>query len=478
MMMRTLTAALLLCAATHVECGDRVAALAGPLEPHQRTSQSGGSATALQTFTRGAPSTTNNDDSCDIALLPAATLLLPYFEVDLSSRQSETTLFTITNVGAEERVAYVTLWTDYSYPVISFNVYLTGYDVQSIDLYDVLTSGRIAPPDGTGRTVSPAGALSRENPQLDASHCGELPAQLPQVYVDRLRTAFTSGTVAKLGDLPACTNLSARHPGNHAVGFATLDVIGSCAGILPEDPEYFTTVIRHDNVLVGDYQQVNRGMNLAQGGPLVHIRAVPEDRGPVNLPRTFYSRLQPGSEEARDRRQPLPSVFAARWIAGGTGSLQTDLKIWREAVTGPGAACSSYGRQNIREVTEAVLFDEEENAFGAVPDACPFECLDLPLVLQSTGRYHVGYRCCSRDQVFPEPDNGAIAGWIYLNLDDPTSNGAAQAWVISSMQALGLHSIDSDALALGNGCTPPVGLSEVDYHNGPAVIGPAPNGNP
>jgi hypothetical protein len=27
--------------------------------------------------------TRNNDDSCDIAVLPAATLLLPYFEVDL-----------------------------------------------------------------------------------------------------------------------------------------------------------------------------------------------------------------------------------------------------------------------------------------------------------------------------------------------------------------------------------------------------------
>jgi hypothetical protein len=28
------------------------------------------------------PTSRNNDDTCDIALLPAATLLLPYFEVD------------------------------------------------------------------------------------------------------------------------------------------------------------------------------------------------------------------------------------------------------------------------------------------------------------------------------------------------------------------------------------------------------------
>jgi len=33
------------------------------------------------------PATTANDDSCDISLLPAATLLLPYFEVDFNSFQ-------------------------------------------------------------------------------------------------------------------------------------------------------------------------------------------------------------------------------------------------------------------------------------------------------------------------------------------------------------------------------------------------------
>jgi hypothetical protein len=31
------------------------------------------------------PATTNNDDSCDISLQPAATLLLPYFEVDFNA---------------------------------------------------------------------------------------------------------------------------------------------------------------------------------------------------------------------------------------------------------------------------------------------------------------------------------------------------------------------------------------------------------
>ena len=159
-MMRILTAVLVLLAATHVECGDRVAALTRPLAPHQSTSQSGGSATALQTFARGGPSTTNNDDSCDIALLPAATLLLPYFEVDLDATpgKGETTLLSITNTSPEERIALVTLWTDYSYPVLTFNVYLTGYDVQSLNLHDVIAKGELAPPHGTSPSRSPEGA--------------------------------------------------------------------------------------------------------------------------------------------------------------------------------------------------------------------------------------------------------------------------------------------------------------------------------
>ncbi|MGZ8781119.1 MAG: hypothetical protein ACXW31_14465, partial [Thermoanaerobaculia bacterium] len=69
------------------------------------------------TFGNGGPRTTNNDDSCDIAVLPAATLLLPYFEVNTESPSGQTTLFTITNVTNVDQVAPVTLWTDYGFPV-------------------------------------------------------------------------------------------------------------------------------------------------------------------------------------------------------------------------------------------------------------------------------------------------------------------------------------------------------------------------
>src|SRR4051794_39661280 len=87
-------------------------------------------------------------DNCDIAVQPAATLLLPYFEVDIQGDAVQT-LFTVQNVSRLPQIAHVTLWTDWGYPVLGFSLFLTGFDVQGINLYDVLAKGLIAPPGGT-----------------------------------------------------------------------------------------------------------------------------------------------------------------------------------------------------------------------------------------------------------------------------------------------------------------------------------------
>ena len=57
-----------------------------------------------------AAATINNDDSCDIGTYPAATLLLPYFEVDVTGKQ--TTIFSVTNVSPSPQVVTVTIRTD------------------------------------------------------------------------------------------------------------------------------------------------------------------------------------------------------------------------------------------------------------------------------------------------------------------------------------------------------------------------------
>lgn len=391
-------------------------------------------------FPTGAPLTTNNDDSCDISLQPAATLLLPYFEVSLGNSASQTTLFTLVNVTNVDQIARVTLWTDYGYPVISFNLYLTGYDVQPINLFDVIERGIIAPDAGTGTDIHPRGRYSDRNTAADLTRCDRLPGALDPVYVNLMRQAFTQGSVPAIGNVaPACDAVGGQH--ERAVGYATIDVVGTCGFILPTDPAYFSQEIRYDNALTGDYQQVDPAGNHAQASPLVHIRAVPEGGTPAsrqtspafvtNLERTFYDRLS--APPFSDARQPLPSTFAARWIAGGPESFNTFFKVWREVPNGPGTACATFAPNATLAVAETVVFDEAENA-STIPN------LTLPAT--------------SILQASPMP-NGAIAGWTYFNVDRNRGDRAAtQNWVTVSMRAQNRFSVDFEASALGNGCSP------------------------
>jgi len=434
---------------------------------------------ANATFDTGGPATTNNDDSCDISVAPAATLLLPYFEVDLDDPTGETTLFTITNTSNLDAIAHVTLWTDYSFPVIDFNIYLTGYDVQAINMYDILERGIIAPDAGTGTAITPKrGKYSDVNAALNLTACDRLPGALDDAYVVRMQSAFTEGTVPDLGTLPGCNNVGNEH--DNAVGYATIDVADLCSTSLPTDPSYFPTEIRFDNVLIGDYQQVNSANNFAQGNPMVHIRAIPEGGDPldpdpvINFDRTFYSRFQAGG--VADRRQPLPSIFAARWIQGGASGFQTYYKIWREGDTANGNRTCSTWDDNVTTVAEIVRFDEAENGVGDVPVSRVSPPITTEFTLPETS-----LTSTSDTSIYPSLGNGAVAGWMYLNLDNSSSDTplASQNWVIVSMRAEGRYSVDFDAAWLANGCTPEEPASEVTTGQANVdLIGPAVETNP
>jgi hypothetical protein len=440
------------------------------------------------TFSKSGPTSTNNDDTCDVGLFPAATLLLPYFEVDLTGAQGngETTVFSVTNVTNREQIALVTVWTDYSYPVLSFNIYLTGYDVQSINLFDVIASGNVAPPRGTGTEVSPVGDFSASNPARNTASCGRLPS-IPAAYVVRMQQALTIGRVPALLNLPACETVGSARADGHAVGYLTIDVVDRCTDLDPSQAAYYTQAIAFDNVLMGEYIQTNRGRNFAEGSPMVHIRAIPEGETAAtrvafpenfrsNVPQTFYGRFTGATK--LDARQPLPSRFAARWIEGGPGEFETKVTAWREARTGLTATCADYRRNGLQEFTEVVVVDEEENAVGAEPQdsGTPMPPFSGPFPVRSAQRLGFG-----PDQL-PEGFEEAIAGWVYLNLDDPDDSDSAparQGWLTTSMRAEGRYSVNIDAIAMGNGCSPRTATTEIDpIGTGTAILGPSPNVNP
>lgn len=448
------------------------------------------------------PSTTNNDDSCDIGVTPAATLLLPYFEVDFRSPQTtaQTTLFTVTNTSFEPQIAKVTLWTDYSFPVLDFNIFLTGYDVQPINLYDIIARGVIAPTSGTSITTTP-GALSAPRPTLTAlqnpnftggaagavGSCVGLPGQIPPGLVSDLQSALTTGVISSC---LSSQRVGATHA--NAIGYATIDVVANCTTNLPTSAAYYTSEILFDNTLIGDYQQINPNPatgNYAGGNPLVHIRAVPEGgpagtipAGVTNLPYTFYSRYSNAAVagfQNIDRRQPLPSTFAARYIQGGTGAFNTNYKIWREGnTTGANTSCAGAILNSAIAISEIVRFDERENPTTFSPNVIISPSVPASITLPETSS------TSTSSSIFPGlSGSGDVGGWMYLNLNSGTAPTPAsrpfptttarpsQNWVIVSMFAEGRYSVDYDAAWLGNGCSPAQGTSTAN--GGSVFIGPA-----
>ena len=483
-------------------------------------------ATAEATFAFGVggaaagPTTTNNDDSCDIGTTPAATLLLPYFEVETATRGVDT-FFTVINTGYLPQIAHVVLWTDWSFPVLDFNLFLTGYDVQAISLYDIIVNGIVAPTNanlttgGTSSATTPGSvsAANNANPNLNIANCGA--GLLPGILSPALRTAVQQALVTGLyqlagfscGTTQVGSSASAHRTSTTAIGYVTIDTAALCSTTLPNDPSYFAREILFDNVLTGDYETLDKtaGNNYAGGNPLVHIRAIPEG-GPAgvpltgnqtNFPYTFYSRFingqtvtstgltYTGTLSNYDRRQPLPQTFAARYIQGGATSFNTDYKIWREGRTGPVVCTTPPSLNSTMTVAEIVRFDEHENpmtfAQGQIVSPLPSSTVILPETSRTS---------TTNTSVFPVLNSpaGDTAGWMYLNLNSGTTTGGvnvalhpnfgprpSQNWVVISMtgagSTAGLFGVEFDATWLGNGCSPAAAGSTAN--GGTVPIGPA-----
>jgi hypothetical protein len=443
-----------------------------------------------------SPSSINNDDTCDVKVGPAATLLLQYFEVDITGNTGQTTLFTVTNVTRYPQIAHVTLWTDRAYPVLTFNLYLTGYDVQAINLADVVARNTVAPPSGTSASTKPGSLSVVSNPNLRTPlDCTVNPGLLPASVMAAVRNALTTGTFDS-GEIHPhegfdCDRIGGTHA--NAIGYATIDVVASCTTRSPSDPLYFTNDLLFDNVLIGDYQQIGphpagqvASSFDATGNPMVHIRAVPEGGGAGSnvataLPYTFYDRYTPATSRTIDRRQPLPSTFAARFIQGGPGAFATNLTIWREAF-GSGS-CADANASSAMPFAEFVRFDEHENPFVTVllPNCSPLCDAPVPSLPATSAT-------ATADQsIYPVLPNADVGGWLYLNLNNGGSTtysvthalGAVSTNARTSLSPGGLTTIigprasqnwvtvtmfgnagpnrltaEFDAASLGNGCSP------------------------
>jgi hypothetical protein len=393
--------------------------------------------------------------------VPAATLLLPYFEVDLDDANGVQTLFSINNASATAVLAHVTFWSDLSVPTLAFNVYLTGYDVQTINLRDIFTHpGNLPQTASAGQdpkdTISPHGPKSQD---INFASCsGQLPlpsldaiSALEKVdYVAHLQNAHTGNPSALFSGLCAGQKIGDRI----ARGYITVDTVNNCTLRLHSDPAYFANDITFQNVLWGDVFYVNSGQNFAQGETLVHIEASPgtgvgsigtypppgDPATTIAGRYTFYGRYV--AWNASDHREPLSTSFAARFLNGGNFTGGTSLVTWRDSKTNqapftcpatPGVRPPWYplNQQGL------VVFDEQEQP--NIPSGTPFPAEANRTKVNAAN--------------LPVP---FTFGWMYLNLNTtvagnpnpPIDPAAAQGWVMTLHDASGLFSVGYNATQL------------------------------
>jgi hypothetical protein len=365
--------------------------------------------------------------NCRAGNQPAATLLIPYFEVDLAHPKGPTTLMSVNNSSSKAVIARVVLWTDWGVPTLAFDIYLMGYDVQTLNLRDVFqgTLPSTTPPAiaGCGSGVA-AGAVAA-------------PASVDFTY---LRAAHTGEPVAK-----TTTSKCAGSPGadpNLVTGYVTVDVVNRCspstmgtAANTPADPAYFaangTGLASDANVLWGDYYYVNSDKNLANSQAAVAVVADADFFNPGDY--TFYGRYV--NFDSRDDRIPLSSLYYARYLEGGDFNGGTDVVVWRDNRRAEAGLRDCGTKPDWAPLGEEqlVVFDEAENS-KEIPQSHAF-----PLTTQ---KVHVGGASLPVSQPFG-----------FLAIDLWHSDGThAQGWVGTLMTAEGRFGAGNEAVRMDDLC--------------------------
>ena len=401
-------------------------------------------------------------EMCTVDVVPAATLLAPYFEVDLDNPGGRNTLITIHNTRPEPALAKVTLWTDYSIPSVWFDVYLTGFDVVRFDLGDAFHNGNIpitadlqSDPDDD---ISPAGS-----PPWDGSfpNCENIfpffqNPVLGPFYLERLRSGHTGQGISSLGG--EC--IGSAQGDNIARGYVTIDHTVRCELLAPHEPGYFggaQPVASNENALWGEWSLFDPAGATSVTESLVHIEADPNfDAASTPTGYTFYGRFTQG-DGGNDHREPLGTVWAARYLNGGGFSGGTDLLVWRDSTSSivpDSIPCESFPDWYPLNEQAVTCWSEEEDVISLCgPDKTDPTCFPL-----ETQRVHLGvgdlaplwdYGWCSVDLDVP---GDSFAG----DVDFPAGGGdTTQSWVGSINTASGNVAVGLGALQAGHACDDP-----------------------
>jgi hypothetical protein len=305
-----------------------------------------------------------------IDAVPAATLLLPHFQVDPVDPNGVRTALTIGNASPVERMTHVVLWTDRGVPTRTFDLRLPGFGVAEIDLRALFTTG-VLPQSTAGGFPACAATLP--------------PAPLSPAQITDLRNAHTG-----LASALFTGNCGGTAFGDGiARGYVTIDVVNTCDATIkvPGNNGYFIDggngLARDDNVIWGEYSVHVPSANVAYGDTLVHIEAsntnpltdgTPSADMPPLPDYTFYGRRINGS--GADNREALPQIWMGRYTFDDVIG-QTTAFVWRDPGNASAFNCASPPAGLSQR--EMVAFDLQENPSTTRVAKLPLASQSLPL---------------------------------------------------------------------------------------------------
>ena len=298
---------------------------------------------------------------------PASSLVFPFVVLDYPDADSAvTTIIGITNTGPDAQIVHITLWTDYGVSILDFNIVLSGYDLQTFNIRDLLVDGvlpisgdpeapavfggvvargPVAPESLLPSPDSPVSLFDRCNSGSHISVPSNYGPPIPagtlgifQVWLQRSQTEprfhqSCGGGQYSLGD-----SFETRDVADPTWMWVTADVVWTCNKMLGDDPEYW-----HDgptenptwdqngaqrfvaNVLIGDVTWVDTDTGASESGLAIHLEAdrslgdtsynSPILNPTTGMPQSFYHTYS-SPFGSSDLREPLPTAWAFRYTSG------------------------------------------------------------------------------------------------------------------------------------------------------------------
>ncbi len=237
---------------------------------------------------------------------PGATLIVPYFEVDLDAPDGRSTLVSVGNAG-DPVVARATLWSDHGYPVYAWDIYLGKNALATYNLRDIVSYGNVAP------TRAPAGF----------GGCGD-PVATPAISPADLLLLQKQLTGQDLGG-GLCASVP-RADTTLATGSLTIDTVTRCGSSrFPNEGGYFTgsnLVASPRQVLWGDFTLVDPAENFAQGFEAPALRTI------LTVGRPIFADWAADPAVAREALNADFDCSRQRYLQGGPFAAKTSFFVY------------------------------------------------------------------------------------------------------------------------------------------------------